>query len=77
MIQDINIPEIKNVTVVIQPDSDGEIWSVHLINSNNYSLKNILVASKGYSQKTPGHEETSTIRQRFETLQGKTSTQIN
>jgi len=73
---DINIPEIKNVTVVVKPEGGGEYWSVHLVNSNSFILKDILVASKGYSQKTPGREETSVIRQFFETLEANTSMQI-
>ena len=76
MKQDINIPEIKNVTVVIKPEDGGDHWSVHLVNSNRFILKDILVASKGYSQKAPGREETSVIRQFFETLEAKASMQI-
>ena len=76
MKQDINIPEIKNVTVVVKPEDEGDQWSVHLVNSNAFALENILVASKGYSQKAPGREETSVIRQYFEALEANTSMQI-
>jgi len=76
MKQDINIPEIKNVTVVIKPEGANEPWTVHLVNSNAFPLTNILVASKGYSQKTPGHQQTSTIRQHFDILEANSATQI-
>jgi hypothetical protein len=76
MKQDINIPEIKNVTVVVKPEDGGDHWSVHLVNGNSFVLKDILVASKGYSQKAPGSEETSIIRQFFEKLEANSSRQI-
>ena len=76
MKEDINIPEIKNVTVVIKPEGEEEPWTVYLVNGNDFPLKDILVASKGYSQKAPGHEETSTIRQHFDLLEANSSTQI-
>jgi len=74
--KDINLPEIVNVTVVIKPETEGEHWSVHLINSNNFEIKNVLVASKGYGEKDPDREETSTIRQFFDELAGNSSLQI-
>ncbi len=76
MKKDINLPEIINVTVVIKPETEGEHWSVHLINSNNFAIKNILVASKGYGEKDPEREETSIIRQFLEELEGNSSLQI-
>lgn len=76
MKKDINLPEIINVTVVIKPETEGEHWSVHLINSNNFALKNILVASIGYGEKTPEREETSIIRQFFDILESNSSLQI-
>jgi hypothetical protein len=74
--QDINIPEIKKVTVVVKPEMEGSHWSVHLVNSNHFQLRNILVVSKGYSQQAPGREETSVIRQFFDSLTANASMQI-
>ena len=76
MKQDINIPEIINVTVVVKPEDGGDHWSVHLVNSNAFAIKDLLIASKGYSQNEPGREETSVIRQFFETLDANSSIQI-
>jgi len=76
MNKDIPEKEVKNVTVVIKPEEAGEHWSVHLVNSNSFPLKNILVASTGYAEKSPAQEKTSTLRQFFEALDSKASLQI-
>ena len=76
MKQDINIPEIINVTVVVKPEDGGDHWSFHLVNCNAFAIKDLLIASKGYSQNEPGQEETSVIRQFFETLDANSSIQI-
>ncbi|RLA59075.1 MAG: hypothetical protein DRQ89_14560 [Epsilonproteobacteria bacterium] len=76
MKKDINTPEIKNVTVVIKPEMEGEHWTVHLVNTNNHPLQNILVASEGYGKKEPNREETSILRQSFELLEANSSLQI-
>lgn len=74
MIEDINIPEIKNVTVVIKPEN--ELWSVHLINANKFSIKNIIIAAKGYGKEAPDREETGTLRHFHDELKGNSSLQI-
>ena len=76
MKKDIPTPKVKNVTVVIKPEEEGEHWTVHLVNSNEFSLHNILVASEGYGKKEPNREETSIIRQFFEVLEAKSALQI-
>jgi hypothetical protein len=76
MKKDIPTPEVKNVTVVIKPEKEGEHWTVHLINTNSFSLHNILVASEGYGKKEPNREETSVLRQFFEVLEANASLQI-
>ena len=76
MNKDIPKPEVKNVTVVVKPGSKDEHWSVHLINSNPFAIKNILVASEGYGKKEPNREKTSIIRQFFEKLEGESSLEI-
>jgi hypothetical protein len=76
MKKDIPTPEVKNVTVVIKPEDTGEHWTVHLVNSNEFSLRNILVASEGYGKKEPNRQKTSTLRQFFEVLEARSSLQI-
>jgi hypothetical protein len=74
MKEDISQPKVKNVTVVVKPEGEREHWSVHLVNANNFSLKDILVASKGYSDHN--QQETSVLRQFFEDLGPNSSIQI-
>lgn len=65
MKKDINIPEVKNVTIAItrslnelnQPE-----WNAYLINNNTFSLENTLVASTGYGEKEGEKIRTSTLR---------------
>ena len=64
------------MTVVIRPGKGEEHWTVHLVNSNNFTIKNILVASTGYAEKGPDREETSTLRQFFDELGPLSSVQI-
>jgi hypothetical protein len=76
MNKDIPDIEVKNVTVVVKPEKEGEHWSVHLVNANDFPIKDILVASTGYAEKSSNQEKTSTIRQFFDELAGKDSVQI-
>lgn len=76
MNKDIPEHEVKNVTVVVKPETTGEHWSVHLINANDFSIKNILVASTGYAEKGPNQVKTSTIRQFFDEVEGNSSIQV-
>ena len=76
MKRDIPTPEVKNVTVVIKPEKAGEHWTVHLVNTNEFALHNILVASEGYGKKEPNRQETSTLRQFFEVLEAQSALQI-
>ena len=76
MKKDIPTPEVKNVTVVIKPEKANEHWTAHLVNTNEFALHNILVASEGYGKKEPNRQETSVLRQFFEILDAHSSLQI-
>ena len=76
MKKDLPTLEVKNVTVVIKPEKAGEHWTVHLVNTNDFMLHNILVASEGYGKKAPNRQETSVLRQFFEILDANSSLQI-
>lgn len=71
MIRDIEIPEVKNVTVVIarkqQPGETVE-WKVYLINKNPFPIENALIASKGYGEKNGEEQQTSVLRHFIETV---------
>lgn len=70
MKKDIDIPEVKNVTIAIVPE-DGE-WNVYLINNNDVDLENTIVSSTGYGQKDGETQKTSTLRHFLETVQART-----
>jgi hypothetical protein len=71
MIKDINIPEVKNVTLAVARNSStGESpeWKVFLINNNDFPIENTLVASKGYGEKDGEQQKTSVLRHYLETV---------
>jgi hypothetical protein len=71
MKKDIEIPEVKNVTIAIVREKNllnQEEWRVHLINNNPFPLENTLVASKGYGEKEGEQQRTSTLRHFLETV---------
>ncbi len=71
MIKDINIPEVKNVTLAVARapgESDQGEWKVYLINNNEFPLENTLVASKGYGEKDGEKQDTSILRHFLETV---------
>jgi hypothetical protein len=68
MIKDINIPEVKNVTLAVAREKDKHDWRVFLINNNNFPLENTLVASKGYGEKDGEQQKTSILRHFLETV---------
>jgi hypothetical protein len=71
MIRDINIPEVKNVTLAIArliSSGEKEEWKVYLINNNDHPIENTLVASHGYGEKDGEKQKTSTLRHFLETV---------
>lgn len=76
MKKDIPTPEVKDITVVIKPGDKDDHWSVHLVNSSDVKIKNILVASRGYSAKKQVTEKTSVLRHFFDDLNANSSLQI-
>lgn len=71
MIKDIQIPEVKNVTLAVaRKKSPGEAdeWKVYLINTNENPLENTLVSSKGYGEKDGEQQKTSILRHFLETV---------
>lgn len=67
MIKDINIPEVKNVTLAVVREVSQD-WKVFLINNNDFALENTLVASKGYGDKDGEQQKTSILRHFLETV---------
>lgn len=77
MINDIEFPEVKNVTLaVIREEEDGSPWKVYLINKNQFPIENTLVASKGYGTKEGEQQKTSVLRHFLETVPANQSALI-
>jgi hypothetical protein len=71
MIKDIEIPEVKNVTLAVARSKDilgKDEWRVYLINNNEHPLDNTLVASQGYGEKNGEKQTTSVLRHFLETV---------
>lgn len=71
MKKDIEIPEVKNVTLAVTREKNilnQDEWKVYLINKNQFPIENTLVASKGYGEKEGEQQRTSTLRHFLETV---------
>lgn len=76
MKKDIEIPEVKNVTIAIVREKtlfETYDWKVYLINNNNVHLENTLVSSVGYGEKDGFQQKTSTLRHFLETVPPKST----
>lgn len=79
MIRDIEIPEVKNVTLAValkKNDAGADEWKVYLINSNDFAIENTLVASKGYGEKDGEPQRTSILRHFLDTISPHSATLI-
>lgn len=71
MKKDIELPEVKNVTLAVVREKNilnQDEWKVFIINNNTYPLENTLVASQGYGEKEGEKQKTSTLRHFLETV---------
>ncbi len=79
MKKDIEIPEVSNVTVAIAREKtlfDTYDWKVYLINKNNFTIENAIVASTGYGEKEGEQQKTSTLRHFLENVSAKSTALI-
>lgn len=79
MKKDINIPEVKNVTIAVVREKtllETYEWKVYLINNNDVPIENTLVSSTGYGEKDGEQQKTSTLRHFLETVPAKGSVLI-
>lgn len=77
--KDIEIPEVRNVTLAIardQPPGAQAEWKVYLINKNDHPIENTLVASKGYGEKDGEKQQTSVLRHFLQTVPSNSATLI-
>lgn len=76
MIKDIQIPEVKNVTLAVARKKnigESDEWKVYIINKNDFPIENTLVASKGYGEKDGKEQKTSILRHFLETVKPHSS----
>ena len=76
MIKDIHVPVIKKVTLAIVCEKNvllQQEWRVYLINNNEVSIENTLVASTGYGERDGERQKTSTLRHYLQTVPAKSS----
>jgi hypothetical protein len=79
MIKDIEIPDVKNVTLAVVREKNilhQDEWRVFLINNNPFPIENTLVASSGYGEKNGETQRTSTLRHFLQTVPAHGSTVI-
>jgi hypothetical protein len=77
MIEDIKIPEVRNVTLaVVHNEPLIRPWQVYLINNNPFPIENTLVVSKGYGLKDGEVQKTSILRQYLQTVQANSAVVI-
>ena len=71
MKKDIEMPEVKNVTLAVVREKNilnQDEWRVFIINKNTYPLENTLVASQGYGEEESEPQRTSTLRHFLDTV---------
>lgn len=74
MINDIEFPEVKNVTLaVVKEEEEESAWKVYLINKNQFPIENTLVTSNGYGETDGEKQKTSTLRHFLETVPANNS----
>ncbi len=76
MKKDIEVPEVRNVTLAVVREKNvlnQFEWKVYLINNNAFALENTLVASRGYGEEKGEGQRTSTLRHFLETVPGKSA----
>lgn len=79
MMKDIEIPEVRNVTLAVArelPAGEKSEWKVYLINKNEHAIENTLVASKGYGERDGERQETSVLRHFLQTVPPNSATLI-
>ena len=69
MIDDIEFPKVKNVTLAVAKEPrEGGTWKVYLINKNQFPIENTLVTSKAFGEAEGEKQQTSTLRHFLDTV---------
>ena len=74
---DLKIPKVTGVAVAaVKRHEDDELWDIYLLNRNDYSLKNVLISSRGYGKVDGQEQKTSTLRHMIELLDANSYAKI-
>ena len=79
MKKDIDFAPVEGVAIAVateQNEVGQDVWNVYLINSNSYSLNNVLVASKGYGNYEGKEIKTSVLRHMFERVEARSFVKV-
>ena len=77
LIRDIVYPKVKKVGIAVELFGvSDDFWPVHFINLNEFSIKNVLIVSKGYLINEDTRYETSVFRHFIEKVEPNSSHQF-
>ena len=62
MKKDIPFPPVENVLIAVVKDNEDSFWKVHILNRNDFPLKNVFIQSKGYGKQDGDEQKTSVLR---------------
>jgi hypothetical protein len=75
MKKDIQIQKVSQIFIAICP-AEGDLWDVFILNGQNYELKNVLIATKGYGEREGQMVNTSTLRHFYELVPAQSAVKI-
>ena len=84
MKQDISFDPVAGVSIAIVPDeaatpgaAGGPVWTVYLLNANDFGLTTVLISAEGYGTQPSGEAvRTSTLRYHFEAVAPRSATPV-
>lgn len=68
MRKDIDVPEVKKVSLAVAKDGADD-WAIYLINNYSRQLHDTMVVSKGYGEHSGEKVKTSTLRHNLGTVE--------
>ncbi len=79
MKEHIKFDPVEGVAIAIAREENElgqEVWNVFLINTNNFELENVIVASKGYGEHNGEMVRTSVLRHLFASVEPKAAVKV-
>ena|SRR5688572_28697980 len=79
MKEHIKFEPVEGVAIAIAKETNElghDAWNVFLINNNNFTLENVIVASKGYGEHEGQQVKTSVLRHLFAEVEPKAAVKV-